>query len=82
MTDVRLTYAMSEDERRTIVTALHAYGVETDTYLRSFGPLRGHDDCCPTARARNRELERQRDGLKTRRAWIDSALATLGGADA
>lgn len=68
---------LTEPEQQAAVAALWAYRFETEHYLRSYGPDTGHDDCCPTARARETMRIERREALQQRLRDIDGALQTL-----
>jgi hypothetical protein len=70
---------MTADQQRVALTALRAYEIETEMYLRGFGPVTGHDGCCATARARNAQRAVERVLLEERLANTRAAIAALGG---
>jgi hypothetical protein len=72
------SFALADGERQAAVAALWAYRSETQHYLRSYdGPIAGHDDCCPVARARAARRAEEHEALLQRLREIDGALQTL-----
>lgn len=64
------------DELTVIETALFAYQMETESYLRR-SPAPEHDPCCEKAKARQQEHQKQCDSLESRLALIKSAQAKI-----
>lgn len=66
---------LTAEQRAVTVSALWDLLVETRQYLRSTGPRSpGHDDCCPTARARSAHLDEQHAALQDRERHVLAAL--------
>ena len=68
---------LSRGEEAAVVAALYAYRSETQHYLRGYGAETGHDECCPTAKAREVRRAQERAALQQRLREIDGALQAL-----